>query len=293
MARPPSQGPTVIPTLKAEKLAAVARGGGRARGVGQPQSGIGHHTEFASQGRRRGRPTAGDLGEHSDHCQRRQPGDGPERRPPAQLLTDHGARGQPDDGRDGEPARDDAHRAAAQFRSHQAQRGGRRERPESGVDEGAHYAGTEQHPVVAGQRAEHVRGDEDREEGEHGVAARPPQGEHGQQRCADEHAEGEARDQQARTGNGDPEVGGQFGQESGEHELGGALGEDRQAENMDGGGHRASLDTRLFWNDQSKMRARQWPHRVGGWSTGSAWRCRRWPTKCRDRHHRARPRACR
>jgi len=78
-------------------------------------------------------------------------------------------------------------------------------------------------------------------EGDERGAARDPEGGDGEYGGADDHADGERGDQQARLGDGDAEVGGDVGEQAGEHELGGALGEDRQAEERDGEGHGVCL----------------------------------------------------
>ncbi len=111
---------------------------------------------------------------------------------------------------------------------------------ETGVGQRREHPGGQQHGEVGGERPDDMDGQEHAEERQQRLPPRTAPAEQCRQGRAHDHADGEGGREGARGGDGDPEVAGDVRHQAGQHELGGALGEDRQAEEIQSERHEDS-----------------------------------------------------
>ncbi len=186
------------------------------------------------------RDEPGDPG-HADQAER---GDDHEGGPPADGLPDVRAERDADDVGDGESGEHGGDGAGLLARGHQFGGDDGADAEERAVGERGDHPAGEHRPEGGGGGGQHVADHEQAHQQHQHPLAADLGAEHGEQRRAEDHAEGVAGDQQARGRDGDAVVGGDLGQQAHDHEFGGAdaEGADGQSEQCEWHWARPSCD---------------------------------------------------
>ena len=154
------------------------------------------------------------------HRHQAEPGYAPERRAPAEQLTEPGCQRDTANGGQRQAHEHRSDGASAFLGGHHAGRDDGTYPEESAVVERGHHPCDQQAGVVVGQGRHQVAQGEDGHQADQQVPARYAYGCQGHERGADQHTQCIGADQQSRSGNGNSQVGGDAGQHAHGSELG-------------------------------------------------------------------------